>query len=151
MISNSALYALYEFIEWNFKKLFDALKLFNEQFSEEKDSADILRLVLLQLNICHLSDLEVVAVEDSYAKSRLEGLLSVMSDKVEEYESIIRLESTEDQEAENDEDNTEETGDNNEDNEDEEDQDELEDQDQDQLDQEIDDEGEDEEDGDGAD
>ena len=95
VISNSALHALYEFVEWNFKKFFDILKLFNENFSKEKDSADILRLALLQMNIRHLSDLEVTAVEDSYAKSRLESLLNVVCEKLQDYQSTIRVQSDE--------------------------------------------------------
>lgn len=86
------MHALYEMVEENFRKFFDVLKLLNEQFLREKDSADILRLALLQLNVRHLSDLEVVAVEDSYAKTRLESLLSVMNGKVQDYEFIIRTE-----------------------------------------------------------
>ena len=90
VISNSALYAFYELLEWNFRKIFDTFKLLTEQFQEEKDSADILRLCLLQLDIKHLSDLEVVMDETSYAKGRLEQLLNLMKGKVHEYQANIR-------------------------------------------------------------
>ena len=90
VISGSALHAFYELVDWNLTKIFETLKLLNEQFGEEKDSAEILRLALLQLNLKHLSDLDVVMVEDSYAKGRLEHLLSVMCSKVQEYQSNIR-------------------------------------------------------------
>ena len=91
VISGSALHAFYELVDWNLTKIFETLKLLNEQFGDEKDSAEILRLALLQLNLKHLSDLDVVMVEDSYAKGRLEHLLSVMCSKVQEYQSNIRL------------------------------------------------------------
>lgn len=90
VISSSALHTLYELIDWNFRKFFDTLKLLTEQFGKEKDSADILRLCLLQMDIKHLSDLEVVMNEDSYAKGRLDQIFGVMKGKVQEYQSNIR-------------------------------------------------------------
>ena len=90
VISSSALHAFYELVDGNLTKIFDTLKILNEEYGEEKDSADILRLALNQFNLKHLSDLDVVMVEDSYAKGRLEHLLSVMCGKVQEYQSNLR-------------------------------------------------------------
>ena len=110
VISGSALHALYELIDWNFRKFFETLKFLTEQFQEEKDSADILRLCLLQMNIKHLSDFDIVMDEASYAKSRLEQLLSIMKGKVQEYQANIRGETTinKDEEAEAEEEEVEE-------------------------------------------
>ena len=90
VISSSALHAFYELVDGNLTKIFDTLKILNEEYGEEKDSADILRLAFNQFNLKHLSDLDVVMVEDSYAKGRLEHLLSVMCGKVQEYQSNLR-------------------------------------------------------------
>jgi hypothetical protein len=90
VISGAALHAFYELVNWNLANFFDTLKLLNEEFGEEKDSAEILRLALLQLNLKHLSDLDVVIMEDSYAKGRLEHLFSVMCSKVQEYQTNLR-------------------------------------------------------------
>lgn len=98
VISNSALHTLYELVDGTFTKLFSSLRLLNEEFGEEKDSADILRLSLLQMNLKHLSDLDVAMTESSFAKERLEHLLSVMCAKVDEYQLAIREEQDNDEE-----------------------------------------------------
>lgn len=90
VISSSALHAFYELVDCNLTKIFDTLKLLNEQFGGEKNSAEIFRLALLQLNLKHLSDLDVVMVEDFYAKGRLEHLLGVMCTKVKEYQNNLK-------------------------------------------------------------
>lgn len=110
VISNSALHALYELVDWHFKKLFDTLKLVHDEFSNEKDPADILRLVLLQMNVKHLSDLEEAISEDSYAKSRLDGLLNIICGKVQEYQSTIRTQNNPEEAEDLDEGTEGETG-----------------------------------------
>lgn len=112
VVSGSALHALYEMIDWNFRKFFETLKSLTEQFQNEKSSAEILRLCLLQLGIKHLSDLEIVMNEPAYAKGRLEQLLGVMRVKVQEYQANIRGEyknEAESNESDTDSDDTNES------------------------------------------
>ena len=94
-------------IDWNFRKFFETLKSLTEQFQNEKSSAEILRLCLLQMGIKHLSDLEIVMDEPAYAKGRLEQLLGVMRGKVQEYQADIRGEYK--YEAESNESDTDDT------------------------------------------
>lgn len=81
------MHAFYELLDANLINFFDTFKTLTAQFSKERDSADILRLVLLQMNIKHLSDLEVIMSETSYAKTRLEHLLDEMKARLFNFQS----------------------------------------------------------------
>lgn len=91
VISGAALHAIFEMVQCNLNKLFNSLKLLFEEFGKEKNSAEILRLALLQLNIRHLSDLEIVMTEESFAKERLEHLLEAMKLRVQEFQTLIKI------------------------------------------------------------